>query len=269
MVGALFGGISTQVLSGTGGGISGLTQPIGNQPSYLQQAVGQESQNLQTTIANAALANLNAALQTEQGYNTIMGTIASTLQGTISTLRGAENQCWQQVALALCPSNSSGSGTCTDVNGVQIKIATSTEFSQPVINSQIASLASTTASNLQTSQQALGLINQLIQNVSGSPDSQGLAIEQLNTLIANNELHTPSELTTAQTQAQSVQSAMQTLAQNTPTLWAGTDPNNTTNNNIPWNGSVGATLQVSDPGVGWCNFKNQTTQHAWEQIWRQ
>jgi hypothetical protein len=284
MVGALFAGISNQILSNSAGGIAGINQPVGNSPSYLQQVVGQESQNLQSTINNAALVNLQAALQVEQSYFNIMSSIAGTLQGTVSQLRGSENECWQQVIQAVCSGPVSANGTCTEVTGActtdpdtgvqtcptgaTLHVATSTAFSQPVINSQIASLASTTANNLQVSQQALALINQLIQNVSGtSADSQALAVEQLNTLVANNELHSPADLTTAQTQEQAVQNAMTTLSQNTPTLWAGTDPNNTTNDNIPWNGSVGATIQVSDPGVGWCNFKNQTTLQAWEHQW--
>lgn len=286
MVSALFGGISTQILSGTAGGISGINQSNGNSPSYLQQAVGQESANLQSSISNAALLNLQSALQIEESYYNIMSSIAASLEGAISQLRGAENECWQQVVTAVCSGPVAANGTCAEVvqcttsvdsNGqttsncptaATLHVATSTEFSQPVINSQIASLASTTANNLQVSQQALNLINQLIQNVSGgSADSQALAVEQLNTLVANNELHTPGELTTAQTQEQSIASAMTTLSQNTPSLWAGTDPNNTANNNIPWNGSVGATLQLTDPGVGWCNFKNQTTLQAWEHAW--
>jgi len=268
MVGALFSGISTQVLSGTGGGLAGLTQPIGNQPSYLQQAVNQASQNLQQQVSNAALANLDAALQVEQGYFGIMSSIAGTLTGTISQLRGAESTCYQQVVQALCPSGASG-GTCTDVNGDQLKIATSTAFSQAIINSQIAALASTTVQNLSVSEQALNLIQQLIANVSGtSADSQAVAVQQLNTLIANNELHSPADLTTAQTQEQAVQGAMTTLTQNTPELWAGSDPNNQSSTNIPWNGSVGATLNASSPAVGWCNFQNQTTLQAWEQKWK-
>ena len=181
--------------------------------------------------------------RSKRDYYNIMSQIAGNLQGAITQLRGAESTCFQQVTQALCPSGISANGSCTDVNGDQLKIATSTEFSEPVINSQVASLASTTLQNLQVSKQALTLINQLIQNVSGtSADSQALAIEQLNTLVANNELHTQADIQTAQSQAQSVQSAMTTLVQNTPTLWAGTDPNNTSNNNIPWNGSVGATI---------------------------
>ncbi|MDR3570716.1 MAG: hypothetical protein P4L81_00755 [Candidatus Pacebacteria bacterium] len=283
MVGALFAGIDTQVLSGTGGGISGLSQPVGSSPSYLQNVVNQENQNLQTQIANTALVNLQASLQTEQAYYNIMSSIAGTLEGTISSLRSSENQCWTQVVQAVCSGPVAANGTCTEKagqctdnadgtqtcpTGATLHVATSTAFSQAVVNSQISSLASTTANNLQISQQALGLINQLIQNVSGSSaDAQALAITQLNTLISNNELHTPADITTAQSQQQAVQNAMQTLAQNTPSLWAGTDPNNSSSTNIPWNGSTGATITATDPGVGWCNFKNQTTLQAWIKNW--
>ena len=184
-----------------------------------------------------------------------MSQIAGNLEGAISQLRGSETTCFDQLITTICsasstPSTTNGVTTCTATNGQQMKISTSTEFSQPVISSQIAALASTTAQNLQVSQQALALINQLIVNVSGSsPDSQAVAIEQLNSLIANNELHTQADIQTAQSQQQSVQSAMTTLAQNVPVLWAGTDPNNTSNFNIPWNGTscpTPQTLTLSD-----------------------
>jgi hypothetical protein len=285
MVGALFAGISTDVLSGTAGGVSGLTQPIGSSGSYLQQAVNQTSQNLQQQVSNAALANLDSALKVEESYYSIMSSIAATLAGARSQLQGAENSCWQQVIQKVCATPLSANGTCTAATacttdpttgtqtcptGQTLHVATSTEFSQPVIDSQITSLASTAAQNLVVSQQALALINQLIQNVSGtSADSQAVAVQQLNTLEANNELHSTADLTTAQTQEQAVQSAMTTLTQNTPELWAGSDPNNSSPpaGGIPWNGSKGATLNASSPGVGWCNFQNQTTLSAWEQIW--
>lgn len=288
MVGALFAGISNQVLSGTQGGISGLTQSVGGQPSYLQQAVNQETSNLQSTVANAALANLDAALQIEQSYYNIMSQIAGTLGGTEAQLRGAENACWNQLIATVCsasstPSTVNGVTTCTAAvqcttnsdgtescpTGQTLKIATSTEFSQPVINSQIASLASTTQNNLQVSQQALSLINGLIQNVSGtSADAQAVAVEQLNQLIANNELHTEADLTTAQTQQQSVDNAMQTLETNTPELWSGVDPDNSSDTNVPWNGSIGATINQGDPGEGWCNYQNSTTISQWENLWQ-
>ena len=56
---------------------------------------------------------------------------------------------------------------------------------------------------------------------------------------------------------------MTTLQQNTPTLWAGTNPNNTSDDDVPWNGSVGATINQGDPGEGWCNFNDQSTLTRW------
>jgi hypothetical protein len=270
MVGALFAGISTQVLSGTGGGITGLTQPIGNQPSYLDQAVAQETQNLQSTVANAALVNLDAALQVEQQYFSIMNQIAGALEGTASQLRSSETSCFNRLIPAV---QSKASGDGITLSESKIQAATSSlPFSQAMINApisggqSIAQLASTTENNIQVSQQAQALINQLIANVSGSSaDSQAVAIEQLNSLIANNQLHTQADIQTAQSQLSSVQSAMATIQANVPSFWAGTDPNNTTNNNIPWNGTIGPAQTLSDPGVGWCNITNQTTLNAWEQ----
>jgi hypothetical protein len=270
MVGALFAGISTQVLSGTGGGISGLTQPIGNQPSYLDQAVAQETQNLQTTVANAALANLDAALQVEQQYFSIMNQIAGALEGAVSQLRSTETDCFNRLIPDVQTKANSDGFT---LSSSKVQAATSSlPFSKAMINTpisggqSIAQLASTTQNNLQVSQQAQALINQLIQNVSGSSaDAQSVAIEQLNSLIANNELHTQADLQTAQSQLSSVQGAMQTIETNVPQYWVGTDPNNTTNNNIPWNGNIGPAQALSDPGVGWCNVTNQTTLEAWVQ----
>ncbi len=261
MVGALFAGISTQVLSGNGGGLAGLTQPIGNQPSYLDQAVAQTTQDLQGSIANAALANLTAALQVEQQYFNIMSAIAANLTDTIGKLRSGEQQCWAQLETHVC-ATSAGGNACADSNGDNLQIATSTAFSQAIVGSQIAPLASTTINNLKISQQALTLINNLIKGVTGaSADAQAVAIEQLNSLIVNHQLHQQPDIRTAQSQQQSVQNAMQTLAQNTLQLWAGTNPNDSTQTNIPWDSSI-------TPGTGWCNFQNQTTLQMWIQKWK-
>jgi hypothetical protein len=269
MVGATFSGISTQVLSGVGGGISGLTQPIGNGPSYLQDAVQEEAQNYQSSVATAGNASIGGAYQTEESYYSIMNEIAGTLTTAISQLRSSENQCWQNVTQALCPSGTQSNGDCTDINGVQVQVATSTEFSQPVINSQITALASTTATNIQDSQAMLSELNTLNQEVSsGSASEQTNAINAFDQLMSSNELHTQADITEAQSQEQSVQSTIPAMVQNTASLWAGTDPTNTSNNNIPWNGTIGATIQSTDPGVGWCNYQNKTTLQEWESMWK-
>jgi hypothetical protein len=263
MVNALFSGLSTQIISPSGGGLAGLAQSASGQASYLSQAIGQTTQNLQNNLTNNALNALQTALQIEQNYFNTMSSIAGTLSGSISQLRSAESQCFQQVITHVCTTGpSAGSNSCTGANGSTLTIATSTAFSQAVIGSQIASLASTTANNLVISQESLNLINQLIQQVSNSSSAatQNQAIQELNTLEANNELHTQSDENTAQQQQSSVQSAMATLVQNTVSLWAGTDPNNSSNTNIAWNGSI-------SPGTGWCNFQNQTTLQLWEQQW--
>jgi hypothetical protein len=294
MVGALFAGISTQVTSPNGGGLAGINQPIGNSPSYLQQAVSQTTQNLQQTVDNAALVNLNAAFTIEQSYFNIMTGIANDITQAISQLRGAEATCWTQIIKTVCATPLTAQNTCTEVTtcttdvdgdqtcptGATLHVATSTAFSQAIITAQITTLGQTIATNIQTSQTALNLIGNLIQGVSSSgADAQAVAIAQLNSLIVNKQLHTQADLTTAQQQKTSVETFLSGNTNTTPpgglvsnaiSLWAGTDPNNTNTpppNGLPWNGSVGATLDASSPGVGWCNFKNPTTLQAWESKW--
>ena len=92
MVGALFAGLSAQILSGPGG-LSGITEPIGSQPSYLSQLAAESSAGLRNAISNAATVNINAALAIENAYNQVMNAIGQKLTNTIAQLRGAENQC--------------------------------------------------------------------------------------------------------------------------------------------------------------------------------
>ena len=283
MVNALFAGVSTQITSPTGGGINGISQPIGSTPSYLQQAVTATAQNLQGQIINAAVANLTSALQVEEAYFNIMNSIAQTLISTIAQLRSAENQCWQKIIQNVCATPIAADGTCTAVTPAcsttpdpnnpdapvptcptapKLKVATSTAFSQAVIDSQITATAQIVANNSSTSKQALNLLNGLIQSVTGSNvDAQASAIAQLNQLVANNLLHTQPQANAAQQQQNAVQGSMQTLLTNTINLWAGTNPNDTTQTNLPWDGTV-------SPGAGWCDFQSQSTLQQWEQKWQ-
>jgi len=199
-------------------------------------------------------------LTLEQGYFSIMTSIAGTLTQSAAQLQNAENQCWQQIVPAV--------RTQAQTDGVSLSTAkiqastSSQEFSQAIISNQITATGNIVRQNLATSQQALNLINNLIQSVTGtSPDSQANAIAQLNQLINNNQLHTQPQVNAAQQQQAAIQQSMQTLVQNTVQFWAGTNPNDSTQTNIPWNGSI-------NPGTGWCNFQNQTTLQLWEQKWK-
>ena len=101
MIGALFAGMGTQILS-SGSGLTGLTQKIGSQPSYLDQVAAEASAGLRNAAANAAIQILNGALQVETAYNQIMNDIARALSGAIAALRSMESQCWSFIIQNVC-----------------------------------------------------------------------------------------------------------------------------------------------------------------------
>jgi hypothetical protein len=262
MIGALFGGLGTQILA-SNQGLMGLTQPNAGQPSYLDQLAAESSAGLRNTAVNAAITQLSAAQQAEQMYFSILSQIAQLLTQSINQIRGIERQCWVLIQQKVCVSTSTAAlpyNKCVDASGATITIATSTVFSQAVINAQIAPIATTTAQNLIASQNTLNTINQLIAGVTNttSLDAQRIALQQLDTIINSKQLPTQADITRVQSQQQSVQAAMQTLLQNIPTTWGDGTPN---------------LANPYDPNSGWCNVSNTTTGQQtvqmWDQLWQQ
>jgi hypothetical protein len=255
MVSALYAGLGTDALTGSGG-LSGLNAPLGSNGSYLTQMVSQSQEGLKNAAANAALGILAAARAVEAQYNQAFTGIATNLTQTIAQLRATENQCWNliaynSVAKHVCTAAPVGNA-CTDAAGNAIKIATSTQFSQPIIDAQIQPVAQQVVANLQTSQNALTQIDQLIAGVSNSSslDAQRLALVQLDQLVSQNKLHVQADATAAQGQQNSVSTAMSQLVTDTKTLWADN-----------------ATLDINS-GSGWCNVNNQAVIDFWDQKWR-
>ncbi len=280
MIGALYAGVTTQILS-SNQGLAGLSQSAGGQPSYLSQVETESSQGVQGAADNAALTILNAALQVETAYQQAVQGIASNLTQSIHDLQGAENQCWANIIAKACATPLSANNTCTSSasacstdpttgtqtcpTAVTLKVATSTAFSQAIISSQIASLATATVSEINSSQTALSLINSLIAGITNtsSLDAQSLALEQLDQLVANHQLHTQTDLNTLTTQATSIQTSMMNLVQTTEQNWSGTGTDSNGNQlNNPWDGTT-------NPAVGWCNWSNATTIADWQQKWKE
>lgn len=252
MVGALYAGIGTQVLSGSGGLLTGLTSAIGSGASYLAQMTSESQAGLRNAAANAALQVLAAARAVEAQYNQVITNIANTLTQTISQLRSVENQCWNLIiynntAKHVCTAPPTGD-TCTSVTGGTLHIATSTQFSQPVIDAQITAIANQVVQNSQKSKQALQTIDQLIQGImnTNSLDAQRLALVQLDQLVSQGKLHQQSDVTAIQQQQAAVTDTMTQLVEQTKTLWADN----------------------TDPTKGWCNVNNQAVIDMWDQKWR-
>jgi len=256
MISALYAGLTTQVISDSGG-LAGISQSVGGQPSYLDQVVSETSAGVRNAADNVALNILGAAQQTEQQYFQAVSSIASALTQSIGQLRSAELQCWNLVIPKVCTSSLSSTNTCTGANGTTLKVATSTVFSQAVISAQITPVATTTINNVNASQQALSLIANLIAGVTNtaSLDAQRLALQQLDSLVAQHQLHTQPDLQNVTQQLSSVQSAMTTLVQNTVQDWSDSTPN-------------GSAFNASNSS-GWCNVNSQTTVDTWTSAWKQ
>jgi hypothetical protein len=247
MIGALYAGITTQVISDNRG-LTGLSARIGSQPSYLDQVAKESSQGLRGAAVNAALNILGAARQVEGSFLQTVNALGTLLTTTIGQLRGAENKCWSLIIPKVCTTPLAPNNTCQGVSGNALQVATSTAFSQAVIDAQIASLANQTITNINNSQKAVGLIDNLIAGVTNtaSLDAQRLSLQQLDSLVAQHALHTQANLQTVSQQFQDAQSTMQTLVTNTLQAWGDN----------------------TDPNIGWCNVNNQATIDGWLQRWK-
>jgi hypothetical protein len=234
-----------------------LTQSFGGQPSYLDQVAAESSQGVRNAAANAAIQILSAARQVEAQYFQAVNGIASVLTQTIAQLRSAENQCWNLITQRVCTGNPPGAdNVCTDSGGARFRIATSTAFSQPIVNSQITPLANAALASINASRRALSLIDGIIQGITNtqSLDAQRIALQQLDALVYQHALHIQPDLANVTTQYTNVQSTMSTLVQNTVQSWA--------------DGAPSGSVSPSNP-AGWCNVNNPGVVNAWKSAWQQ
>ncbi len=252
MVNSLFAGLATQAIA-DGRGLSSLVQGGGGQASYLERLAQATQTGLIGSIVNAALQNLLANLEVEKAYNAIMTSIASTLSQVIAQLRSTEDQCWALIIDNVCELPPID-GMCFSkhtaaASSTKLMIATSTyQFAQRAINAQVGPLASSTIENINASNVALALLQQLIEAVrnDASPDSQKAAIQALDRLISEKRLHTQLDLRQAQQTQQEITTAMASFVQETRAAW-GDSP---------------------DPNVGWCNINNVSVIQMWTERWK-
>ncbi|MBI4080001.1 hypothetical protein HY414_02130 [Candidatus Kaiserbacteria bacterium] len=262
MVGALYAGLTTHIISDSRG-LSGITQSVAGQPSYLEQVAKESSQGVIGAAVNAALTVLNASREIEGRYLAAMEAIAANLTQSINQIRSTERSCWSLIVPKAEAYAARGTCTiidqttnppteqCTPIPLDPVKINTSTSslaFSQQVIDSQITPLANAALTNVQNSKRALGLIDQLIASVTNtaSLNAQRIALQQLDTLVAQRALHTKFDAENAAKQRDDVQGAMATLVQDTAKAW-GDSP---------------------DPSTGWCNVNNADIPRLWAERWK-
>jgi len=278
MVGPLLAGVANRILSAATGGFASIGTSQGGQPSYLSQLVKEGSNNLTAAVTNVALTILSPALSVEQSYGAQQNAMASDLLKATTDLRGAEKTCWSLVASSTCASaityGASGA-TCTDASGATLHVATSTAFSQPIVNAQIKPIADIVIANASTSNESVKEINILIGDVqnTSSADIQASAINELDSLVAQGSLHTQPDLDKATQQASDLHASLfdatSGLLPKTFKIWAGDDSSGNAGT-IPWNGTSAA---------GWCNVPatagatpsaaQKTTIDLWVARWSQ
>ena len=283
MVTALFAGIGTQAIS-SAQGLFGITQPEGGQPSYIDQVAAAASQGVVTSIVNTTITDLISVQTTVNNYIDALTSMANTFTQTILSLRAKENECWNSIIDAVCvagsiqvssngvetctqvpPATTSSTQTSTSTPPITLKIATSTKFSDMVIqsgNPSINSQGLSVASQIKSAQGSLASVNQLISDVSAttSPDVRSAAIVKVDALTASSGFPSPFGVNTVKQQATSLATSMSTLLSQTEQTWDGVNP--ITGLKDSWDGTF-------YPGTGWCNYNDQRTQTTWELAWKQ
>lgn len=258
--GALQAGLSSVIVTDSIRGLSGLMSAQNGQPSYIDRMASEASASVRTGAINAAISILSPARQIETLYKQSKEAIATALTNAIAKLRAAETQCWGLMVPKVrefatqqnCgTSGDTGATSCTPVPLDERKIAVSTStpsFSQPLINREIAPVASTTINDIRTSEAALTQLNQLIALVttSSSAVNQRTAIERLDTMVANNLLHSAQQATEAQRTRDEVIAATNILVDDTLKAWGDS----------------------TDPNIGWCNINNPSSVQRWFDAWK-
>lgn len=236
--GSFQSGLESTMVADTIRGMTGFSRSQNGQPSYLDHMTAEASSGVRSSAVNAALAILGAARQVETLYKTAKEAIAAALTNAITKLRGAEKTCWELIIPKVQERAA----------GASLRIATTTEFSQKIIDAQIQPLATVTIRDLRASEQSLALINQLISSVTNtsSAAAQRAALERLDSMVANNQLHSSSEAQNAQKQKDEVTAAIGTLVDETLKEWGDSQ----------------------DAEVGWCNVNNPAVIDRWFHAWK-
>jgi hypothetical protein len=263
IVGALFAGITNQVIADQGG-LAGLTQKNGDQSSYLDRVVAESAAGLRNALGNGALTVLGGAKTAEQGLLAAWNGIAQKLLDTISVVRAQESTCWNLIIDSVCAAKPDSSGKCTakpgactnNGDGTQscptpptLKVATSTVYSQAVINASIAPLATSTQTNIGASENLLATINQLIADVAdtSSFQKQQAAIQKTDQLDTQHAFHSSNDVNNALKTKDDIDSQMDTLKDDTAKQWGDS----------------------TDVSVGWCNVGNPSLLNYWKNKWKQ
>ena len=286
MVNGLFAGLSTEIIR-SNRGLAGLTQPIGSQPSYLNQMRAAATQGLQNSVNNAVIAILRDAQLIEKAYGDVMRAILNQMSSTQGNFKEAERLCWSAIIQKTCaPDTLKSDGSCTSVSdacttaddgtvtcpvGNALKVATSTIYSQAAIGgSTTFTLKDTVERNVTASDNAIKLFVTLIESVNGSA-SQSAQLQaqlQLDSLISQGLIHRQTDLDQAIAARKAIDASIAqsgTYVKEVKAAWNG-DAADGTAGAVSWNGTYPP--KVGGDIVGWCNVNNAATIQNWVTKWK-
>jgi hypothetical protein len=255
------------VAGSTDGGFFGMTQSQNGLASYVSQMVQEASQAVVGEAVNVALANLINVRQVEVAFLQAKESSAGLLASAVNKLRTTEKTCWELIAFNdkgqdkhVCTAQPTGK-TCTAVAGGSITIATSTQFSDAVINASIKDLGIAVAQDAQKSQQALATIDSLIAQVTNaaSAANQRAALSQLDQMIAANvrlpdcapqkTLHTAGDVACATKQRDDIAAAINILVEDTIRNW-------------------GDITRSNSADTAWCDINSPAVITKWTTAWK-
>lgn len=252
IVGSLFSGLATRVLTDKGG-LSGLTKASNGQAPYIDRLVAEANARVRDAATNAALSTIGPARVIEALYKEVKEKTASSLTVQINRLRSAEALCWTQVQ--------SKTVTYAQNNGyAPLKVSTTTyRFAQQIIDAQITPIATSTVAEINKSAAVLAKLDGIIARLSNSSlaTAQGIALNEFDQIVASGTLHTKDDYDRADALYKNVEGQVKNYVDETVTSWGGG-----AEGTIAWNGSASST-------PGWCNYNSEITLKAWADKWKQ
>lgn len=239
--GSLQAGLAATLVTDALRGLSGLSRSQNGQPSYLDRMSMETSSTVRSSAVNAAISILSSARQIEATYRAAKEALANALTASITKLRGAENACWELIVPKV---REYASG-----QGASIRIATTTAASQKIIDENIQPVAQVVVNDLRASDSTITILNQIISSVTNtsSATAQRSALERLDSMVANGQLHTAQDAQNASKQREDVTNTLNILVDDTIKAWGDS----------------------TDPNVGWCNVNNTAVIEKWFNAWKQ
>lgn len=258
-------------------GFYSMTQAQSGLASYVSRMVNEASAAVRAEAVNAALNILLTTRQFEFAFKQAKEASATILTSAINRLRAVERTCWELIinnpsgpkvcasppdaekkctTPEQCTTNPDGTQTCTP--GIQLRVATSTQFSQAIIDAQMAPIVKDVAAELDASSATLQELDRLITDVTNasSAANQRAALSRLDQMVAPNSrlpdcspqktLHSAGDVQCANKQRDDLNSAIGLLVENTVRDWGDSQ----------------------DPNVGWCNVNNPSTIERWINAWK-